>query len=116
MATALRLSGVAVLVVMIAASLCAAQIGERSQRQDDQRDGAPIGEQVGLTENEPESPRSSVGGCMGSPCRGCSGWLLMLDWAVRTSVPHPAGRNPDACAFPSRRRPAQTHALVCVRG
>ena len=80
MATALRLSAAAVLVVMIAVSLCAAQIGERSQRQDDQRDGTPIGEQVGLTENEPESPRSSVGGCMASPCRGCSGWLLMLYW------------------------------------
>src|SRR5260370_38272276 len=38
MATALCLSAVAVLVVMIAASLCAAQIGERSQRQYDQRD------------------------------------------------------------------------------
>src|SRR5258707_11324005 len=76
----------------------------------------PIGEQVGLTENEPESPRSSVGGCMASPCRGCSGWLLVLDWVVRISVPHPAGKNADACAFPSRRRPAQTHVLVCVRG
>jgi hypothetical protein len=34
-----------------------------------------------VTENEPESPRSSVGGCRGSQCRGCSGWLLVLDWA-----------------------------------
>ena len=33
-----------------------------------------------LTENEPESPRSSVGGRMASPCRGCSGWLLVRDW------------------------------------
>src|SRR5260370_32136261 len=34
-----------------------------------------------LTENEPESHRLKIGGCMGSPCRGCSGWLLVLDWA-----------------------------------
>jgi hypothetical protein len=34
-----------------------------------------------FTENGPESPRSSAGGCKGSQCRGCCGWLLVLDWA-----------------------------------
>src|SRR5258707_11141994 len=42
-----------------------------------------------VTENEPENPPSSVGGCMGSPRRGCSGGLLVLDWVLGKLVAPP---------------------------
>src|SRR5258707_7204278 len=51
---------------------------------------------------------------MASPCRGCSGWLLVLDWVVRTFVSYPGGGILMPARVPAADAPPQrTPSFVC---
>src|SRR5258707_5794292 len=51
---------------------------------------------------------------MASPCRGCSGWLLVLDWVVRTFVSYPGGGILMPARVPATDAPPQsTPSFVC---